>query len=230
VSVRRTLTTLTPEDRSGDGAPKLYGYGRRWIERISGKSTRTVERALASGDLNPGDPVSVVAWCAAARGRTDLAADLRTLLGGGVSLFRRPAKPEPRLVSAYLMLARDRDGAALGLTIASSENLANYGKICRWERAPRPYAQTSAATFDAANTKILLAIVMDADPWPDELAPLVEELLGVEASGSPHRRLAPGDQRARDLETILEALEVPLADWPSAELARVAAAIRRGKG
>lgn len=68
VSVRRTLTAITPEDASGAGAPKVYGYGRRWIERVSGKSTRTVERAIAAGDFDPACPVSTVAWCAVQRG------------------------------------------------------------------------------------------------------------------------------------------------------------------
>lgn len=98
MSVRRTLATLTPEDRepdpvgqpiltlttddwAGEGRPLLYGYGRNWIARVAGKSTRTVRRAIARGDLDPASPVAVVAWCASARGRSDLADQIRDLLG-----------------------------------------------------------------------------------------------------------------------------------------------------
>jgi hypothetical protein len=83
-TMRRSITTCTHEDRangSSSGRPALYAYGRRWIARASNRSARTVRRAIKAGDLDPGDPVAVVAWCAAQRGRPELGEELRRALG-----------------------------------------------------------------------------------------------------------------------------------------------------
>lgn len=117
-------------------------------------------------------------------------------------LFRELFKPRPLRepdtdpsASAYLMLARSTvDGRPLSLGIYSTTALATHGRY-KYELVDRPYATTRAVAYGAAEKRLRTALLLDPDPWPEDIHPLVQELLNPPKAENAYREPARHDTR-----------------------------------
>ena len=107
----------------------------------------------------------------------------------------RPRQPRETAAtpsaSAYLMLARSTvDGRPLSLGIYSTTALATHGRY-KYELVDRPYATTRAVAYGAAEKRLRTAMLLDTEPWPEDMQPLVQELLNPRKAADPYRSPEP---------------------------------------